>query len=503
MKVAVNGKEKDLKPGAVLKDALAGEEYVKDSLVSVHLSTEKLRTVTGDFEIETTAGKMVISLADTPDAEVWRSLIESEIGSTTRWVTKDIVAFGAFPTKIAPSREEGSYRMYDVFFSLGGNDNHTTYIMIARRPHRRAYGAGTGLIGRISVGRHLVSSLREGEAITAIRPVESETSSENVIVTKDMSYKLGEGYSVDSHILVSLDGESPVSAEQMLIVGSKGYFGVSDSTGSFMGCRDDTDASIPEESHKVRDAGGVTVRCAGVGAGRIYIYKDKRQVSPSHNSAGKLQRGYSLAALAPAGEKITVLTEPKRALAVGMTQADGQRFLEAFGIKQKRTGDVSDDAVIADQNPEMTMPALSLKEAETFGVPKEKVFRVILDVPDPISNHYFKKVTGLSHKPVGTLKTQFAFPGMSLTTFYGDEERSKNLYPQEPFKKCRKGDIGITNQSRPHHGLIGIRLQDSREFGPTGEEPYGTNMVGRFAGDPKKLDQLEEDEIIYITEEEA
>ncbi|MDR3282101.1 MAG: methanogenesis marker 3 protein [Candidatus Methanoplasma sp.] len=503
MKIVVNGKEKDLKAGATLKDALYGERHVDGTLVSVHLSTDKLRTVTGDFEIETTAGTMVVALADTPDAELWRSLIDSETGSTTRWVTKDIAAFGAFPTYITPSREEGSYRMHDVFFSLGGHDNHTTYMMIARRPHRRSYGAGTRLIGRVTVGRHLVGSMREGEKILAIRPTASEVSSENVIVTKDMSYRLEEGYSIDSHILVALDEASPASAEQILVVGSKGYIGVSDSTGSYMACRDDTDVSIPEEGHKVRGAGSVTVRCAGVGAGRIYIYRDKRQASSSHNSAGTLIRGHALAARASAGESLTVLTEPERVLAVGMAQADGQKFLESLGIRQRRTGDASDDAIIADQTPEMTMSALALGEAETFGVPKEKVFKVALDVKDAISVNYFKKVTGLSHKPIGALKTQFAFPGMSLTTFYGDEERSKNLYPQEPFKRCKKGDIGITNQSRPHHGLIGIRLQDSKEFGPTGEEPYGTNMVGRFAGDLKKLDLLEEDEVIYITEEEA
>jgi UPF0288 family protein (methanogenesis marker protein 3) len=90
---------------------------------------------------------------------------------------------------------------------------------------------------------------------------------------------------------------------------------------------------------------------------------------------------------------------------------------------------------------------------------------------------------------------------MPLITFYGDEERGKGLYPQDPFRKCKKGDIGITNQSRPHHGLVGIRLEDSKEYGPTGEEPYGTNMVGRFLDDLGRLKGTEDEETIYITEE--
>ena len=85
-------------------------------------------------------------------------------------------------------------------------------------------------------------------------------------------------------------------------------------------------------------------------------------------------------------------------------------------------------------------------------------------------------------------------------TFYGDEARSQNLYPQDPFKKCKKGEIGVTNQSRPHHGLIGIRLQDSKQYGPTGEEAYGTNLVGTFLGDLAQMELLDDDEIIYVTE---
>jgi UPF0288 family protein (methanogenesis marker protein 3) len=87
-----------------------------------------------------------------------------------------------------------------------------------------------------------------------------------------------------------------------------------------------------------------------------------------------------------------------------------------------------------------------------------------------------------------------------MVTFYGDEARSQNLYPQDPFKKCKKGEIGVTNQSRPHHGLIGIRLQDSKQYGPTGEEAYGTNLVGTFLGDLAQMELLDDDEIIYVTE---
>ena len=500
MKVTVNGREKELGKDAVLRDAVKDEIYDPDSLISVHLSTERLVGETDDFELVTPRGTMVLHLDDTDGARLWRSIISSVKGSTSRWSTKEIIAFGSFATDIPADRTERQYRQYDCFFTLGGFDNHSTYVMIARKDHRRSYGADIGSIGRITQGRHILEASAEGEELLDIRPVVSETSSENVIVTKDLGYRLEEGYSVDTNVLIKLDERSPASAEQVLIVSSKGHINVTDSTGTLIGCGDDLDVAVPDEDHMTREKGCVAVRNTGHGAGRLLIYKERRQSSPLHNTAGTVERGFGIISKAAKGDKITVITEPARILSVGMTQSEGEKFLSGLGLKQKRTGDTSDGAVIVDQVPEMTLMAISGGAAETFGVPKEKVFRIQLDGSRPGDVYYFRKITGLSHKPVGSLKTQFSFPGMPMITFYGDEERSKSLYPQEPFKKCRKGDIGITNQSRPHHGLVGIRLQDSKEYGPTGEEPYGTNIVGRFEDDLGRLGETEEEETIYVTE---
>jgi len=48
---------------------------------------------------------------------------------------------------------------------------------------------------------------------------------------------------------------------------------------------------------------------------------------------------------------------------------------------------------------------------------------------------------------------------------------------------------------------MGIRLEDSKEYGPTGEEPYGTNLVGRFVDDLGKLSETDEEETIYVMED--
>jgi len=324
---------------------------------------------------------------------------------------------------------------------------------------------------------------------------------ENVVITRDLTYVLDDGCMVDSEILIKLNPASPASAEQVLIQSSKGYFNVSEGTGTFMGCRDDLDVTIPEEDCSVRDVAAVAVRNTGTSKGHILVYRQRRQLSPELNIAGTVIRGMALAHRAQAGSRIAVSTEPPRIITVGMTQKKAAEYLESMGIRQVRKGDLSDTAIVTDQVPEATMEAVVKGEVETVGAPKSKIKRISITC-DEATAHYFRKVTGLSHKSIGTLKTQFSFPDSPMVTFYGDDARSQDLEPQgDSFTKCKKGDIGVTNQSRPHHGLIGIRLKDSKEFGPTGEEPYGTNMVGRFIDKLDGLDCLDDDEIVYITEE--
>ncbi|NLL94939.1 MAG: methanogenesis marker 3 protein [Thermoplasmatales archaeon] len=503
MIVTVNGKEKKLKAGARLKDALAGEGYVPGTLVSVHLSTERLTEESNEFEIRTNSGRSIfIKLDDSPEAAVWRASIDKIVGISARWVTRKVAALGSFPTDIKGSRETRMYRKYDCFFSLGGFDNRTTYFMIARDDHRASYGAGAGRIGRVTKGRHLVDGMYEGDTILSITPSVSETSRENIEVTSDLNYALTDGCSVRSKVVVDLNADSPVSAEHLLVLSGKGYLEVTDETGSFAGCSEDMDVDIPVEGRKVREAGSVTVRNSGVGRGRIHIYRERRQVTDGHNDAGRVSAGMAIVAAAKDGERFAIETNPPRILAVGRTQADASALLSAAGIKQVRTGDRSDGAIVVDQTPERTLTAVAAGSVETFGVDPARVFTVAIDDRKADSARFFRKVTGLSHKPVGEMKVHFTYPGMSMITFEGDPERGKSLYPHEPFKRCRRGDIGITNQSRPHAGLMGIRLDDSKEYGPTGEEPPGTNIVGRFTGDlALLLDGLDDGHSVYIREE--
>jgi len=190
-------------------------------------------------------------------------------------------------------------------------------------------------------------------------------------------------------------------------------------------------------------------------------------------------------------------------MTIAMTQAEGQRFLEGFGLRQRRTGDQADDAIIVEQEPELTLLATQEAEVETLGVRPERINDIIINAAKaPQTARYARKITGLGHKPIGTMKVHFTFPDMPLITFDGNYGEAGSLVPENEFQeRCMKGDLAVTNMSRPNRGLMGIRLEPSDEFGPTGEERYGSNLFGRVTSDLKRLmENLKEGDIIYIRE---
>ncbi len=501
MKVIVNGVEKDFKKGATLKDAVEGEPYSPKSLISVHKSTESLKTESEDFEIVTTKGTMCIHLEKSEIADLWKSKTQNIEGTTARWVTHNIAAFGSFPTDLEVDRQECLYRRYDCFLSLGGFDNKTTYMMIARDDHKGTYGVGKGLIGRITRGRHIIDILDEDDSILEVRPAMSETITENFVVTSDLKYKLEEGNTVDTCVKIKIDTNCPESAEHLMIVTQKGYINVYEDSGSYMACNDDIDVKIKAEVSSVRAENSVFVRNTGVGTGRIFFYKERRQMVPSHNHIGDVVSGRSIISSAKEGETVTVVTDPARIMTVGMTMAKGEDLLRNAGVHVDREGLTDDDAIIVEQTPERTVDIINQKKVVLKGVSKEDIYQIKLDRSKVADVHYFEKITGLNHKPIGSLTVYFWFPGMSMVTFEGDEVRGKSLYPGEPFKKCKRGDIGLTNQACDHHGVLGIRMEDSKEFGPTGEEPFGTNIFGKFTGDLKRFENnLDDGKVMYITE---
>lgn len=485
----VNGRDKQVGAGARLSEALIGEPYTPGAIIAITRSTSSIQKETSEFEVVMSKGSFVIRINDSNFAEVWRKNIGQIVGSSVRWQSLKVMAMGSFPTDLEVDRERYHYSRYDCYFSLGGFDNRSTYVMISKIDHDGSYGAKDGRFGRVTRGRHLIKDIDEGEVIKDIRPVVLELSEKDAFATTDLDLQLEEGMAVDTYVHVELDPRSPVSCEQLLVISGEQRLDITDRTSTYSANSERMDVSLVHEHVVVREEGDVTVRSEGSFAGRVYFYRRRRQLSPFHNHAGRVTLGHELIRLAPQATFVTILTTPSRIMTVGLTQGEAGKFLEARGLRQKRTGLSNDDAVVAEQEPELTMEISAGEEVETFGVHVDKISVWELDdVNAPRTAHYVRKMTGLDHKPIGTMKVFFAYPDMPMITFFGNAKEASVLLPENPFgDESPRGQAAVTNMSRPNRGTIGIRLEGSAEFGPTGEERYGSNIFGEVLSDLNQM----------------
>jgi UPF0288 family protein (methanogenesis marker protein 3) len=153
----------------------------------------------------------------------------------------------------------------------------------------------------------------------------------------------------------------------------------------------------------------------------------------------------------------------------------------------------------------LTMDIVNRGTVRTVGVGKEAVFEVSLfNEEAPKTVWYFKKVTGLITRPIGNLKVHFSVPGM-LVLFQGNAGEAGTLVPENlPTEGTKVSMLGVTNMSRPSRGMMGIRFDESKEYGPTGETTNGANIVLSFDSlTPEKtsfLSKLKEGDVIYVKE---
>lgn len=503
MIILVNGQKVEVSDSTVLSEAIKGHPYEQGSAVALIKSADAIRKETNEFELITARGPIGLRLNGSKYAALFRELVQDIKGRGIRWQTSKVLAIGSFPTQIEVSHEPSKYQKYDCLFALGGFDSRSSYIMIAKLNHEGAYGATGAVLGKITRGRHVLSELKEGETILDIVPVVEEVIERSAQVTTDMDHRLEPGTSIETFVGVKLDKRSPVNCEHFLVVSGSGTIPITERLETYSSCSTNLDVSLVAEATAIREPGMVTVRHAGLGMGRVYFYKTRRQISSYHSLVGVVVQGMELLRVAPEGAQLTLMTDPRRVMSIGMTQQEGQAFLETFGLKQKRIGDESDDAIIVEQEPELTLEALHEPFIETLGVRPEQVNDISIDPHSaPQTARYVRKMIGLNHKPIGTLKVHFTFPEMPLVTFDGNFNEAGSLVPENQFQAtCVRGDMAATNMSRPNRGLIGIRLEPSDEFGPTGEERYGSNMFGRVMSDLDRLmEGLKEGDIIYVRE---
>jgi putative methanogenesis marker protein 3 len=318
-----------------------------------------------------------------------------------------------------------------------------------------------------------------------------------------------DGTLVITVVEVSLSDKSTNAGDLFLHVFKDSTVKVSSSTGSFISSAGLSGFVIGEvdEEPQERGRGRVSVRNHGKQHGEFYFYRSDRSISSSHTMIGEVSKGMEIIDLAESGDEFAIITRPKLVNCIGMTQSNARDQLAELGHRQIRKGDESDGALIVYHHPSSTLMMRPGGPVETTGVPPEHVIRLrLFDEAAPVTAKYLRDVSGLTLARIGRLKVEQAYsPLIGAMLLNGDHSRisvpdlnSENV----PIEKIGVGVIGVTNSVVERMGIIGIRMNESDEFGPTLEHFESSNIVGQIEGEIDALKRFKNGNDLYVMEAE-
>jgi putative methanogenesis marker protein 3 len=506
LKVSIDGIETDVQEGATVESAAAaaGIKIHEGCTIAVRKVTEMEKIQTNLYEIKTSRGRMLVRIECEGILEGWRRFYKRLVGSGVHWATREAIAFGPIVTDLEPSNEPVELMPYEITISLSGFSNENTHLIFSRKTHSSTYSPpkGCSTVGRVVYGRHLLDLLHLGDTITAMEPVLETREEEGSLTRADRTYQLKEPARISTKLALELDGSSPVCGDIVYKALGDGLLSVSTKTSRFIAHSSVSMVSLPVEKQYRRSRGSVTVRNSGYDCGSTYIYLREAALTPSHNITGKVTSGMDLADVAQESDVLAIDISPPRLDILGASQSRAAEILQEHNIRQRRSGDASDGAVVVEQSPSTTMEVYAKGEADCLGVQPSQLVRVRLyDSEAPISIRYFRRITGLDLRRTGKMTVYFATPKMDMVLFKGDEVMAKELLPENtPQAKVKPNILAVTNAVKRYAGMVGVRFSESGEFGPTAEKFEGTNIIGEVIENVDALKQVTEKKTVYISE---
>jgi putative methanogenesis marker protein 3 len=503
--VDVNEKRIALRPGSILLDALdlTGTKYVPGTIIGIVMGKEETKKeVATEFRIVTAKGEFRIELIDSPFKAAWLDFYGKLKGAGVKWANSHAVAIGPMQSSVQAGRCEAEYERWDVCLGTGGYDSKNTYLIISKSDHYSDYGVkGGGKFARVISGKSALDSLAGDDIVETIEPVIKLERFTDKLVTTDLSIPLKSGMEIFTEIEVEMNKKAKDGAEHFYSAVKDRAFRVDFTASSLIS----TDMMIgelcPYEHLAARSEGAISVRTDGSGRGRIYISKADMTSNIYHSVVGYVTKGMELVKMASEGHNIAVRTIPERFSVLGYPLKEAEEFLNKAGIKYTKTGYEGPDALVVEQEPKTTMEVMSTGNVKIYSILSGNLLEVKLYPDDaPKSVEYFKRTSGLKEYKVGSLSIFFKYEDTLLLK--GKAVTIIELVPEnkpEEGATVKSGQIGLTNMSAKHSGMLGVRFSDSTKFGPTGEKFLATNILGHFV-DMEKMRKVKEKEKIYFKE---
>jgi len=488
--------------------------FSKDCLIIVKIPEKKKlldKQMHRDFYIDTTKGRISIHLDQT--SPFFKDLIKMYYafeGIKVGWLSSEVVTFGPVDLgfiQIPASREPKSFEKWDVFLSFGGYDPVNTHLCFSKKDHSGLYGnpdPKNGVIGRVIQGGHIISMLKRTDSILSFEPITQskkrilrlrfdELGTENVI----------QGMEIFTYLEVTFNKDAKKSVDHFLAAVNSGKLRVDEASSMYIKNNKYIGAQISKENSTFRQEGTITTRNEGNNRGAIYLYKSSTSFSPAHNVIGKVSQHFlPLIQNANPSDQLLVKTHPESLIFIGKTQQYASTILERYNIPHKRVGDESDDSIIVEQRPQNSMGVWEEKTCVTLGLSPSKIIKIKLyHEKAPLSIAHFKKHLGMLYYPIGKLQVLDNLKSLLLFIPLTGVESIEAIPRENPVDSVPEGTIGVTNALRRLTGSIGIRLNESNQFGPTGETLEGSNIIGCVVSGLDLLKDLETGDLVWFIEE--
>ncbi|NVM02707.1 MAG: methanogenesis marker 3 protein [Candidatus Helarchaeota archaeon] len=513
--IVINGIEFQAKEGSTVLEALkeANMPFDKRCVVVITWEEEEIEEIeeTQEFEIETTKGLIEIRIDDNELLPVWMQIYKNFKNQSVGWLARPIVTFGPMDLrnfKLNALRTSIKYKKRDLFLSFGGFDSENAHLCFCKQNHDGVYGApetkSKGIFGRVIRGEYLLPSLGRTDSIIDIRPTKWSKEFSTILYFEDfLEKKITKNMKINSYIEVKLSENAPQSVDHFLSIvkNNNNILSIDFSTSMYLQNNDLVGIKVEKENTVFRVKGAITVRNSGHEVGSIYLYKQDTSFTASHNVIGRVTKGVDLITHAGLEDRILIRTIPDNLRIIQMTNKKAEEYLARRNIILIRNGYKGDDAIIIEQNPQYTMMVWKQKSVESLGLDPDLLIKIkIDDERSPRSAKHFRTAADMIHTPIGRLQILEITENMILFAPLS-RKRTIRTVPREYSPDIYKpGDIGLTNAIRRLTGLIGIRLDESNEYGATGEVLEATNYIGNVEEGLDFLKKLDIGDIIWIME---
>ena len=510
MLIKINGEKINVADASTIQDVIdeTNAPYTPGCIVCLIKGKKELEKNITKYKIKTNKGSIIIQLDESDEAkklvDVWKNQYNDFVDLDIRWSTSTEVAIGPIVTDLEPTSHEFKYFEGDVVLSLSSFSNESTHLIMLKENTTNVYSVppyNKGIFAHVIGGKKTLDDLTDDDKIIGIEPIIERSTTTDSASVSDLSTVLEEGNELYTYISFDVDEDSPICVEHLFSIIKDNKIKVSYDSESFLGFYDLSGIDKPKEDTTQRVRGTITVRNAGVGVGKLFIYRENRVLTPNHTTVGNVVKGMEIIDIARENDFITVKAEQQRLMLLNKTQKEASDMLSAVGVEHMIDGLIDDDAIIVEQTPKHTIDILKEGKVITKAIKKEELCTVKFVDNAPRSVKYFKFISGLLENPVGKIKVHFSVPGMHIVIFEGDKKLAKGLVPENsPVDKVIRGQIGITNMASKSAGLIGIRFEDNMEFGPTAESFEATNIIGDITSDYDYIEKLKEGVVVYVTE---